>query len=93
MKQYHDDKINDVVDNLKKMNEKLEVSYVKTEPFLLVKQTATLLKDKLDDELEIVGRHIKESKDKMGEMKKRFELAMDKLGKVKLEDLASMNAN
>ena len=75
------------------MNENLEASYVKNEQFILVKQTATQLKDKLDDELEIVGRHIKESKDKMGEMKKRFELAMDKLGKVKLEDLASFSGN
>lgn len=36
---------------------------------------------------------MKENKDKMGEMKKKFELAMDKLGKVKLEDIASHKCN
>ena len=72
--------------NMKKMNDKLESSFVKNEPFIDVKQTANQLKDKLDDELEIVARNIKENKDKMGEMKKRFELAMERLGKIKLED-------
>ena len=36
--------------------------------------------------MEIVARNVRENKDKMGEMKKRFEMAMEKLGKMKLED-------
>lgn len=35
---------------------------------------------------------MRESKDKMGELKKRFEMAMEKLAKMKLEDFASHNS-
>ena len=72
--------------SVKKLDEKMEENFVKNDPFFEVRQTANKLRDKLDDELDIVARNVRENKDKMGEMKKRFEMAMEKLGKMKLED-------
>ena len=93
LQQYHDDKIKDLQQSIKNLNDRLDSSFVKNERFLEVRQTANQLRDKLDDELEIVARNIRENKDKMGEMKKRFELAMEKLGKITLEDLTSQKSN
>lgn len=72
--------------SIKNLDTKVEENFVKNEPFMEVRQTANKLRDKLDDELDIVARNVRENKDKMGEMKKRFEMAMEKLGKMKLED-------
>lgn len=88
LKQYHEDKIRDVQMSVKRLDAKVEDGFVKNEQFMEVKQTANQLRDKLDDELEIVARNVRESKEKMGEMKKRFEMAMEKVGKIKLEDFA-----
>lgn len=89
LKQYHDDKLRDLQQSIKTLSDRVDSNFVKNEPFMEVRQTANQLRDKLDDELEIVARNIRENKDKMGEMKKRFEMAMEKLGKITLEDLAS----
>ena len=59
LKSCQDDRNSDLVQNMKKMNEKLDNNFVRNDAFVEVRQMASQLKDKLDDEFEIVARNIK----------------------------------
>ena len=53
--------------------------------------TSNRLRDKVDDEIEVVARNVRESKDRMGEMKRKFEMAMEKMSHLKLEDFDKLH--
>ena len=65
--------------------------FVKMKDFLELRNTSNRLKDRVDDEIEIVARNVRESKDRMGEMKRKFEMAMEKMSHLKLEDFEKLH--
>ena len=91
LKQFHEDKLKDLNVALQNLEQASDRQFVKMKDFLELRNTSNRLRDKVDDEMEVVARNVRESKDRMGEMKRKFEMAMEKMSHLKLEDFDKLH--